>query len=581
MRPRGIKRELAFQIAHFTPAAWAWHLVSDKVKANSDFEVIDFDSKQVAKKHHSLLSALFFNKPAMLDARLWILVEGHSDIIIFESCAKKLGLNLSELGIVLESFVEKGLTNYIALANLLGIDCLVVVDKDQGGRNYFDALTNQSNKDLSYQKLALLNRYIVASQEQELLAMVPQFSELHEFYCDPQPYIERHQASMRYNFLTLPAQNLEFFLIGQGCALNFLKANYHHQLSTNYQASTQEALTKLKTRLLRLNRDYEADKTKLLGYMRQLWAQHYLKECQALLVSIGGKYCGELIKRQHAQEHLQQEINRCREQQGAVSLYISKEMNSRNEQSATIVHQTIASLYQLLESETNLDLTCLKAAYITAFSLRHQDVNNPEYHKLWANYIAQQPHTFTMPVFEQPHRIIAHLNAKSLGQVLTVLFFIRAHAQSKVATNLLIHSAFVLISLNSKSAQELLDHSLEFEATIDLDPSFNIRDSLITVLQAVLSLPNIDLKANSDLAFSLDTNILHPSLELTIPKRYQIANIIATAYYYQSEAGSVPSLTIKRVYLTAFLQQDPNNYSYYQKLLIDESFNIPWSHKAL
>ena len=91
-----------------------------------------FDDEEKRKIRSHILDArgnLFF-------ARCWLLVEGESDRMIFERCAMACDYDIMRHGVYCIEYSQSNLSMLLKLANQLGIEWLVVVDRDSEGDKY-------------------------------------------------------------------------------------------------------------------------------------------------------------------------------------------------------------------------------------------------------------------------------------------------------------------------------------------------------------------------------------------------------------------------------------------------------------
>ena len=72
----------------------------------------------------------------LLFARCWLLVEGEADRLFMEECARIYGYDLVAESIFPIEYAQTGVDTFIKVANQLGIDWLVVSDKDGAGSGY-------------------------------------------------------------------------------------------------------------------------------------------------------------------------------------------------------------------------------------------------------------------------------------------------------------------------------------------------------------------------------------------------------------------------------------------------------------
>ncbi len=81
----------------------------------------------------------------LLFSHCWILVEGETDHIVFNECARINGHDLSSEGVCCVEFSTASVEQFIKLADQLGIDWLVVVDNDTQGEQYLQTASVHLN----------------------------------------------------------------------------------------------------------------------------------------------------------------------------------------------------------------------------------------------------------------------------------------------------------------------------------------------------------------------------------------------------------------------------------------------------
>ncbi len=116
------------------------------------FEVKDgvFKPEEIAKLKYHIRNT----RGELLYSRCWVLVEGKTDATILSYCSQALKCNLYAEGV---SLVEAGnaVKEIVKLANQLGIEWLIVVDKDDAGNKYRRSaeshLNSKSVKDRVFQ----------------------------------------------------------------------------------------------------------------------------------------------------------------------------------------------------------------------------------------------------------------------------------------------------------------------------------------------------------------------------------------------------------------------------------------------
>ncbi|MGB2079292.1 MAG: ATP-dependent nuclease, partial [Vibrio sp.] len=77
-----------------------------------------------------------FHRPNALFARCWLLVEGETEVWLFNELARLSGYNLAAEGVQIIEFAQSGLKSLIKLAKALHIDWHVVTDGDPAGKKY-------------------------------------------------------------------------------------------------------------------------------------------------------------------------------------------------------------------------------------------------------------------------------------------------------------------------------------------------------------------------------------------------------------------------------------------------------------
>ena len=84
-----------------------------------------------------------FHRSRALFARCWLLVEGETEVWLFNELANLSGYNLAAEGVQIIEFAQSGLKSLIKVAKTFGIDWHVVTDGDAAGKKYAAAVMNQ------------------------------------------------------------------------------------------------------------------------------------------------------------------------------------------------------------------------------------------------------------------------------------------------------------------------------------------------------------------------------------------------------------------------------------------------------
>ena len=77
-----------------------------------------------------------FHRSGALFARCWLLVEGETEVWLFNELANQCGYNLAAEGVQIIEFAQSGLKALIKVAKEFGIDWHVVTDGDAAGKKY-------------------------------------------------------------------------------------------------------------------------------------------------------------------------------------------------------------------------------------------------------------------------------------------------------------------------------------------------------------------------------------------------------------------------------------------------------------
>ena len=96
------------------------------------------------------------HRPSAFYARVWLLVEGETEVWLFNEMAHLTGYNLAAEGIHVIEFAQSGLKPLIKLARLLGIEWHLVADGDPAGRKYADKVRLLLDADSERERLTVL-----------------------------------------------------------------------------------------------------------------------------------------------------------------------------------------------------------------------------------------------------------------------------------------------------------------------------------------------------------------------------------------------------------------------------------------
>ncbi|MCG9595665.1 ATP-dependent endonuclease [Vibrio sp. Isolate25] len=97
-----------------------------------------------------------FHRSGALFARCWLLVEGETEVWLFNELANQCGYNLAAEGVQIIEFAQSGLKSLVKIAKAFGIDWHVVTDGDAAGKKYAAAVRAQLGNDQERHRLTEL-----------------------------------------------------------------------------------------------------------------------------------------------------------------------------------------------------------------------------------------------------------------------------------------------------------------------------------------------------------------------------------------------------------------------------------------
>ncbi|PWI32190.1 ATP-dependent endonuclease [Vibrio albus] len=97
-----------------------------------------------------------FHRSGALFARCWLLVEGETEVWLFNELAKLCGYNLAAEGVQIIEFAQSGLKSLIKVAKAFDIDWHVVTDGDAAGKKYAHSARTQLDHDQEKHRLTEL-----------------------------------------------------------------------------------------------------------------------------------------------------------------------------------------------------------------------------------------------------------------------------------------------------------------------------------------------------------------------------------------------------------------------------------------
>ncbi|AMG29231.1 ATP-dependent endonuclease [Grimontia hollisae] len=97
-----------------------------------------------------------FHRPSALFARCWLLVEGETEVWLFNEMARIQGYDLSAEGVQMIEFAQSGLKPLIKLAIALGIEWHVITDGDWAGQKYAHTVRSRLGGEKEKHRLTVL-----------------------------------------------------------------------------------------------------------------------------------------------------------------------------------------------------------------------------------------------------------------------------------------------------------------------------------------------------------------------------------------------------------------------------------------
>ena len=96
------------------------------------------------------------HRPNALFSRAWLLVEGETEVWLFNEFARICGYNLAAEGIQIIEFAQSGLRPLIKVARSLGIEWHLVADGDMAGKKYAETVRRLLGSDAERHRLTVL-----------------------------------------------------------------------------------------------------------------------------------------------------------------------------------------------------------------------------------------------------------------------------------------------------------------------------------------------------------------------------------------------------------------------------------------
>lgn len=150
----------------------------------------------------------------LLFARCWLLVEGQTEIWVYEAAARVLNLDIHKEGIRIVEYQQSGLNIMVKAANSLGIDWYCVGDDDEKGKQnkrVLDRALNGVKKEdrytFPYKKIEL---HLVSNGFEYVYSRYKRQQELNESTKNPNEpgYWEEYLSNLRFGYKTKAAADV-------------------------------------------------------------------------------------------------------------------------------------------------------------------------------------------------------------------------------------------------------------------------------------------------------------------------------------------------------------------------------------
>ncbi|GAL02896.1 predicted ATP-dependent endonuclease of the OLD family YbjD subgroup [Photobacterium aphoticum] len=96
------------------------------------------------------------HRPSALFSRAWLLVEGETEVWLFNELARICGYNLAAEGVQIIEFAQSGLKPLIKVARSLGIEWHMIADGDMAGKRYVETVRNLLGHEAERHRITML-----------------------------------------------------------------------------------------------------------------------------------------------------------------------------------------------------------------------------------------------------------------------------------------------------------------------------------------------------------------------------------------------------------------------------------------
>lgn len=331
----------------------------------------------------------------LLVSQFVILVEGLSDVLIFEAVAKRLGYDLKALGIAVVPFVSTGLLRYLELLELLEIDYLVVTDSDSGGKNtYAELMPNPSNRLLSirkFKRVAALNNLSANSPINRILKEASPNTSLQAI--KQVLHNSNIEGSWDRNcrvsyFLTLPDNDLEFHLLNNGCTLNIISHCFFPCISANKDKFAQRCsnaaynkfLGAIQDQISNLDSEYDSKKEQLQNDISKLLSCVSIRTNTTATANASATADDDIAVAQSSESAISDLIREC--------------LGSKNKQ--LTISNVIATYYLYQRSQGKILCSFFRLAYLYAIK-EEQNIDQTKFDQVFKALSKDQVENYEWP----------------------------------------------------------------------------------------------------------------------------------------------------------------------------------------
>ncbi|PSW05378.1 ATP-dependent endonuclease [Photobacterium lipolyticum] len=133
------------------------HTIKKLIRQPDRTKVCSLESKDLSRNEERRVTFhLRLHRPSALFARAWLLVEGETEVWLFNELARICGYNLAAEGVQIIEFAQSGLKPLIKVARHLGIEWHLISDGDTAGKKYAQTVKNMLGTEAERHRLTVL-----------------------------------------------------------------------------------------------------------------------------------------------------------------------------------------------------------------------------------------------------------------------------------------------------------------------------------------------------------------------------------------------------------------------------------------